>query len=52
MIKTVNNFSDIVKDIFTIGNNILPREINAIVVPILSILIAILIYKIIRKALI
>ena len=52
MIKTINNFSEIVKDIFTLGNSILPREIRVIFVPIFSILIAILIYKIIRKALI
>lgn len=52
MMSTINNFNNILKDIFAIGNNILPREINVIISPIIIILIAILIYKIVRKALI
>lgn len=52
MIKTINNFNDILKDIFTIGQNVIPPEINVILAPLITILIAILVYKIIRKALV
>ena len=52
MIEMINNFADMVKDIFALGQNILPREISITIMPLLTILIAILVYKIIRKALI
>lgn len=52
MINTINNFADMIKDIFTVGQNILPNEIKVIVLPLLTILVAVLVYKIIRKALI
>ena len=52
MIKVINNFNDNLKEIFTIGQNLFPSEINNIISPIIIILIAVLIYKLVRKALI
>ena len=49
MIDTINEFTNTVSEIFTLIQNVLPREIKVIIYPIFTILLAVLIYKIIRK---
>ena len=49
MIDTITEFTNTISEIFGLIQNILPREIKVIIFPILTILSAVLIYKIIRK---
>lgn len=49
MIDTINEFANTLTEIFTLIQNIIPREIKAVILPVFSILLAVLIYKMIRK---
>ncbi len=49
MIKLIDDFNNIISDILEIGKNILPSEIENVVLPFLLILVLIIVYKTVRK---
>lgn len=48
----INSFSDTIKEIFSIAQIVLPREIKNVILPFLTILVAVIVYKLVRKVLI
>lgn len=52
MIDTITDFTNTLSKLFTLIQNVLPFEIKVVVYPVLTILLGVLIYKMLRKVII